>query len=240
VVAYTVSASPEDAGHTLTVAVDGPAVVSDAQGANTGQQQQQVTLDAQSAATFWVLLTGAGQADIHVALPYQLAAGTVYSQIDDSHPTQRLVMAESLDLVEQASAQLSGAAGAPAPPTPTEQATAPAAPPPTNIPPRATHRPSKPTVTEQPVATVIVGEQATAAPSPPPSENVTALPAATPETIAAALPAAPAGATAPQPQSLPNTGGHASSTWLALTIAGLLLTVGWAVRRRGDIAKVRK
>lgn len=234
VVAYTVRASPADAGHAVTVSVGGPAVLADANGVNTGQQQQNVTLDAQSAAMFRVLITGAGQINIGVALPYRLEAGTVYSQIDDTRPTQRLVMAESLDLVEKASAQLSGAAGAPAPPTPTEQATAPAAPPPTNIPPRATHRPSKPTATEQPAATVVAGEQATAAPSPTLSENLTAIPAATPETIAAAAPAPQAGgAAAPRPQSLPNTGGQASPTWLALGIAGLLLGVGWAMRRRG-------
>ncbi len=248
-VLYTIHASPEDAGHPVTISVGGPAVFSDAANTNAGQQPQQVTLDAQSAATFWVLLTGAGQADIHIALPYRLAAGTVYSQIDDSHPTQRLVMAESLDLVEKASAQLSGATGAPptaqaTAPTaqataPAAQATAPAALLPTNAPPRATHRPSKPTATAQPAATVVIGEQPTVAASPMPSET----PAATPETIAAAVPAAPAGGAgtaAPQPQRLPNTGGPASVTWLALVIAGLLLSSGWMVRRRGDISKVRK
>jgi len=65
-------------------------------------------------------------------------------------------------------------------------------------------------------------------------------PAPAPAAPVAAVPAAPAGAAAPQPQSLPNTGGQPSSTWLALTIAGLLLILGWAVRRRGDIVKVRK
>jgi len=241
VVAYTVHASPADAGHSVTISVGGPAVFSDATGANAGQQQQHVTLDGQSGTTFWVLITGAGQADIGVALPYRLEAGTVYSQIDDSSPTQRLVMAESLALVERASAQLSGAAGAPSPPSPTEQATAPAAPPPTNSPPRATHRPSKPTATEQPAETMVAGEQATAAPIPTPHENLTAILAATPEMIAAAAPAPPAeAAAAPQPQSLPNTGGQASSAWPALAIAGLLLSIGWSVRRRGDMSKVRK
>lgn len=234
IVAYTVRASPADAGHPVTVSVGGPAVFADANGANTGQQQQNVTLDGQSAATFWVLLTGAGQADIRVALPYHLAAGTVYSQIDDSNPTQRLVMAESLDLLANASAQLSGAAGAPSPPTPIAQATAPAAPAPTNPPPQATRRPSKPTATEQPATPVIADEQAPAAPSPTPSENLTAIPVAAPEAIAAAAPAPPAGGVAaPRPLSLPNTGGQAGPTWLALGIAGLLISVGCAVRRRG-------
>ena len=86
VAAYTVGASPKDAGHTLTVAVDGPAVLSDAVGTSSGQQQQQVTLDGQSAATFWVLSTGAGQTTVSIGLPYRLEARTVFSQIDDGSP----------------------------------------------------------------------------------------------------------------------------------------------------------
>jgi LPXTG-motif cell wall-anchored protein len=234
VVAYSVHASSVDSGHPMTISISGPAVFSDATGANARQQQQTIKLDGQSAAIFWVLSTGAGQANVSVALPYRLEAGTVYSQIDDSSPTQRLVMAESLALVAKVSAQLFGAAGAPAPPTPSEQATAPTAPPPTNAPPRATHRPSKPAATEQPAEAVVVGEQATAAPSQTPSENLTAIPEATPEAIAAAATAPPAGGAAPpQPRSLPNTGGQASSAWLAIAIAGLLLRIGWVVRRRG-------
>ena len=86
VVAYTVRSSPADAGHSVTVSVGGPAVFADATGANAGLHQQQVTLDGQSAATFWVLITGAGQINVAVALPYRLEAGTVYSQIDRLSP----------------------------------------------------------------------------------------------------------------------------------------------------------
>jgi LPXTG-motif cell wall-anchored protein len=237
VVAYTVRASPDDAGQSMTVSVGGPAVFADAAGANAGLQQQQVTLDGQSAATFWVLITGAGQISVAVALPYRLEAGTVYSQIDDSHPTQRLVMAESLDLVENASAQISGAAGAPS--APTEQATEAAmtpAPPAATAPP-ATRRPDRdktPVPTEQPTETAVVVE--TVGVAPVLAAEATALPAPTIAPAGAAAVAAPA----LRPSQLPNTGGLIMSGWLALGIAGLLLSVGWVVRRRGDISKARK
>jgi LPXTG-motif cell wall-anchored protein len=243
VVAYTVRASPADAGQPMTVSVGGPAVMADATGANAGLQQQQVTLDGQSAATFWVLITGAGQINVAVALPYRLEAGTVYSQIDDAHPTQRLVMAESLDLVANASAQLSGAAGAPAPvPTdvatvPAEQATAPAAPVPTNAPPPATHRPNRdktPTPAEQPAVTAVIAE--TVGIAPVLAAEATALPAPTSAPAGAAAVAAPALG----PAQLPNTGGQVTPTWLALAIAGMLLGIGWVVRRRGDMSRIRK
>jgi LPXTG-motif cell wall-anchored protein len=259
VVAYTVRASPDDAGHAMTVSVGGPAVFADATGANAGLQQQQVTLDGQSAATFWVLITGAGQIDVAVALPYRLEAGTVYSQIDDSHPTQRLVMAESLDLVANASAQISGAAGAPpalteqatvaamtpAPPALTEQATVaamtPAPPalteqatvvamtpaPPAATAPQATRRPNRdktPVPTEQPTETMVAVEAVGI--TPVLAAEATALPAPTIAPAGAAAVAAPA----MRPSQLPNTGGHANPTWLALAIAGLLLSVGWVVR----------
>jgi LPXTG-motif cell wall-anchored protein len=238
VVAYTVRASPADAGQAMTVSVGGPAVFADAAGAHAGLQQQQMTLDGQSVATFWVLITGAGQINVAVALPYRLEAGTVYSQIDDSDPTQRLVMAESLDLVENASAQISVAAEAPpaltaqatvaavtpAPPA----ATAPPAPPAATAPP-ATHRPNRdktPVPTEQPTETMVVVEAVGV--TPVLAAEATALPAPTTAPAGAAAVAAPA----LRPSQLPNTGGQANPTWLALAIAGILLCVGWSVRRR--------
>ena len=237
VVAYTVRASPADAGHSVTVSVGGPAVLADATGANAGLQQQQVTLDGQSAATFWVLITGAGQINVAVALPYRLEAGTVYSQIDDARPTQRLVMAESLDLVEKASAQISGAAGAPL--ALTEQATVPAIPPapPAATAPPATRRPNRdktPIPTEQPTVIAVIVEAVGI--TPVLATEATALPAPTSAPAGAAAVAAPV----LHPSQLPNTGEPASSTWLALGIAGILLSVGWVVRRRGDMSKVRK
>ena len=184
--AYTVHASPADAGHSVTISVGGPAVFADATGANAGLQQQQVTLDGQSAATFWVLITGAGQADIRVALPYRLEAGTVYSQIDEC-PTQRLVMAESLDSVERDLRSYRSGRGA-SPPTPTAQAAGagrPAPPPPTYRPQRATHR-QKPTAGR--AASRGRRWQANRPLRPEPdarSENPTAILAATPRMIAA-------------------------------------------------------
>jgi LPXTG-motif cell wall-anchored protein len=232
VVAYTVRASPDDAGQAMTVSVGGSAVFADAAGANAGLQQQQVTLDGQSAATFWVLITGAGQINVAVALPYRLEAGTVYSQIDDSHPTQRLVMAESLNLVENASAQISGAAGAP--PVLTEQATVAAMTPapPAATAPQATRRPNRdktPVPTEQPPVTAVIVEAVGI--TPVLAAEATALSAPTTAPAGAAAVAAPV----LRPSQLPNTGGQASPTWLALAIAGLLLGIGWAVRRRGDM-----
>jgi LPXTG-motif cell wall-anchored protein len=223
----------------MTVSVGGPAVFADAAGAHAGLQQQQMTLDGQSVATIWVLITGAGQINVAVALPYRLEAGTVYSQIDDSDPTQRLVMAESLDLVENASAQISGAAEAPpaltaqatvaavtpAPPA----ATAPPALPAATVPP-ATHRPNRdktPVPTEQPTETMVVVEAVGV--TPVLAAEATALPAPTTAPAGAAAVAAPA----LRPSQLPNTGGQANPTWLALGIAGILLSVGWVVRHRG-------
>jgi len=115
VVSYTIRSDSNGAGQAVTVSVNGPAVFSDANGTNTGQQQQRVALDAQGSATIWVLSTGAGQSTISAALPYRLDAGTVFSQIDDNHPTQRLVMAERQDFVANAAAQAIWAGSAPAP-----------------------------------------------------------------------------------------------------------------------------
>jgi len=241
VVAYTVGASSKDAGHPLTISVDGPAVLSDANGTNSGQQQQKVTLDGQSAATFWVLSTGPGLSTVSVALPYRLEAGTVFSQIDDSTPTQRLVMAESRDLVANAVAKGSWSAAAPVPLPPTGQATTPAeapAPPATPLPaaspPPPTHRPSKPASTKQPTVTAVAGEQVTAAASPTPGETLTAAPDIAPAVITAAATAAPAGGAAPpRPRSLPNTAESGEySIWPVLISVVLLLISGWFLRRR--------
>jgi hypothetical protein len=240
VVAYTVGASSKDAGHPLTVSVDGPAVLSDANGTSSGQQQQKVTLDGQSAATFWVLSTAPGLSTVSVALPYRLEAGTVFSQIDDNTPTQRLVMAESRDLVSNAAAQGSWSSAVPAPLPPTGQATTPAeapAPPATPLPaasPPPTHRPSKPASTKQPTVTAVAGEQVTAAASPMPGETLTAVPDIAPPVIGAAATAAPAGEAAPpQPRSLPNTAEPGDrAIWPVLLSVVLLLISGWLLRRR--------
>jgi hypothetical protein len=246
VVPYTVRASPEDAGHPLNVAVSGPAVFSDANGANLGQQEQTINLDGQSGATIWLLSTGDGETTLSVALPYRLEAGTVYSQIDDTNPTQRLVLAENRDLVAKASAQLSVAVGAPSPPALTEQVTASATtlPPPaeqatvsaiTPTPPAATSPPATrrphgedktPVPAEQPTLTVVGGEAISA--TPVLAAEVTALPAPT------VAPAAnvQAGAAAPRPRSLPRTGDPAGSA-IGLILVGITaLLIGVLFRGR--------
>lgn len=216
VVAYTVRASPADAGQSVTVAVSGPAVLSDANGTNSGAQQQDITLDGQSGATIWVLSTRAGETTVSVALPYRLEAGTVYSQIDDTSPTQRLVLAENLDLVASASAQLAVAAGAPSPPAATT-------PPATRTPDRED---KTPVAAEQPTMTVVAGEAIGATPIL--TAEVTALPAPTTAPPANAQPAAAAA----RPRSLPRTGEPAGSA-LGLILAGVAaLVIGVLLRGR--------
>jgi hypothetical protein len=244
VVAYTVHASSGDAGHPLNISVSGAAVFSDANGANLGQQEQTINLDGQSGATIWLLSTGDGETTLSVALPYRLEAGTVYSQIDDTSPTQRLVLAENRDLVAKASAQLSVAVGAP--PALTEQATVPATTPtelaeqatvpaitpsrPAATPPPATHRPNEkdetPTPAEQPTMTEVAGEAVGATPIL--AAEVTALPAPTTAQAANVQPRA----AAPRPRSLPRTGDPASSAIGLILIGVAALLVGALLRGR--------
>jgi LPXTG-motif cell wall-anchored protein len=206
-VAYTVQAGSEDAGHPATVSVAGPAVLTDANGAGNSQQQQ-VSLDGQGKANFWVTGTGPGAVTLRVDLPYKLEAGTVFSHLENGPQTQRLVMAEAHSLTASATGQLSVSGSAPQPtptgaaeapqPTPTGAAEAPqpsptAATPPeqatatqvasaaTATPPPPTRRPSHRTATpapEQPAETVISETQATAVPTPPAETSAT--PAAAP------------------------------------------------------------
>jgi len=261
VVAYTVRASPADAGQSVTISVSGPAVFSDTNGTNSGAQQQHITLDGQSGATIWVLSAGVGETTLSVALPYRLEAGTVYSQLDDKNPTQRLVLAENLDLVAKASAQLSVAVGAPpfapSPPARTEQATVPATTPtvpaeqatvPTMTPsppaataPPATRRPKgkdkTPAPAEQPTVTVVAGEAVDA--TPVRAAEVTALPApttapATNEQAGAApvaAPVPPAGV-ALRPRSLPRTGEPAGPAIGLILVGVAVLLVGALLRGR--------
>ncbi|HEU5103548.1 MAG TPA: hypothetical protein VFU22_31245 [Roseiflexaceae bacterium] len=190
-VAYTVRAGAADAGKDVTISVSGPAVLTDAAGAGSGQQQQQVTLNAQGVANFWVTGTGQGDAFVRVELPYRLDAGTVFSHIEGP-PTQRLVLAESKTLAATVTGTLavsapvpqpSATAPAPQPPTATVPASAPqpptataSAPAPqpsaTPAPPTPTRRPTRdddndetPEATEQPTQVVTSGEEATAVPT---------------------------------------------------------------------------
>lgn len=186
VVAYTISAGSNDAGSAVGVSVDGPAVLSDASGTNSGQQQQQVTLNDQGSATIWVLSIGAGASSVRVTLPYVLEAGTVFSQIDDSRPTQRLVMAERQDFEAQAVAQASWSGGAPPPaqpatPTPGEQGG------PTATPAPAPEVPTAPAPTD--VATATRAPENSDTPTPSEGGEATATPSEGGE--ATATPASP-------------------------------------------------
>jgi len=250
-VAYSVQAGAEDAGHAVTVSVSGPAVLTDASGAGSAQQQR-VTLDAQGLAHFWVTGTGAGETLVRVDLPYQLGAGTVFSHLDNGAPTQRLVLAQGSNQTASASAKISWSAAAPGPspsstatppaatpaaptPTATSPAATPAAPTPTH---RPSHRSDTPTPAEQPSATVVADTQATAIPASP--ADTTATPLAAPEAggqvppVNQAATAAPAGGAAqPRPSSLPNTGAtDTPAGWLLVLSAGMLALGGWLIRRR--------
>jgi hypothetical protein len=247
-VAYTVRAGALDAGQTLTVSVAGPAVLTDASGAGSGQLRQNVTLDSQGQANFWVMGTAAGQVTVRVDLTYLLEAGTVFSQIDDNTPTQRLVMADSQVMFGSATAQIAVAAGAPQI-TPTSPAPAP--PPP--APPQPTDRPShppKPTATpaapEQPTEqpSAVAGEQATAIPASAPADtapaDTTAVPGAAPEAGGQVVPvdqsvpgAAAGGAARPIPSRLPNTAGSDDPLKWVIAISLVLLGLGgWMIRWR--------
>jgi hypothetical protein len=258
-VAYTIRSEPAQAGHTVTVAVSGPAVISDAQGTNTGQQQQQLALDAQGTLGIWILSTGAGQSTISVSLPYVIEAGTVFSHIDSNQPTQRLVSAERRDLVASASAQGVWSASAPAPspsvvPTPPGQPTA--TPPPATATPAPTHRPreSSPTPEASPAEQLTPTAEAeekqtatapaelagaeTAAAETAAAETAAAGPAnqAGAEQGAAATPAqqasGAAGTAGPRPRALPRTGAPADLAIAPLIVGMLALIGGWIVRRR--------
>lgn len=221
VVAYLVHASAEDAGHPVTVAVRGSAVFSDANGVNSGLHQQTINLNAQSEALVWVLITGVGQTNVTVALPYRLEAGTVYSQLDDTNPTQRLVLAESRDLVDNTSAQVVGTT--PLPPPATRR-------------PRPKHKP--PVSAEQPPGTVVPG--AVVGATPVQATEVAVLSTLTPTSAATAQAGAapvaaptPSAGAVPLPRSLPRTGAPAGSA-LGLILVGVavLLVGGWLRRRQ--------
>jgi len=250
-VAYTVHASPADAGQPATVAVTGPAVLTDATGKQQLGQQQDVTLDTQSAAQFWVTSTGAGQTNVNVALPYRLEAGTVFSHIEGNQPTQRLVMAESQNLVANASAQAAWSAQAPSPSAPpTETPAAPTETPAasTEIPAAATETPAPPTATpkdhssKSPTETPASGEQNSPSPTAPAAPTAVAGEQATPiasgggEVGPTATPVAAqsaAGGAPQQPRNLPRTGDSGGGAlWLILAIAALLFGGGWLARRR--------
>jgi LPXTG-motif cell wall-anchored protein len=244
-IAYTISAGADDAGQPVTVTISGPAVLADANGSSSGQQEQAVILDSQGIGTFWAMSTGAGQATISVALPYRLEAGTVFSHLDDDDPSQRLVMAENRDLVAKATAQMSTSGEAPQPtathPVPPPQpTTAPSQPTAsaTQTTRQPTSAPSQPTTQpQQPLATVIAGvvESVTSQPTPASEATVQPAPLGQPAGGAVALPQAESSPVSViRPRSLPRTGEPAGTVTLSLlVIVALLLSGGWLIRRWG-------
>jgi hypothetical protein len=256
-VAYTVRAGAADAGQNVTVTVSGPAILSDAAGTSSGQQQQQVTLDAQGAANFWVTGAGQGDAFVRVELPYRLDAGTVFSHLE-GQPTQRLVLAESRALAATAVANLSltapvpqpsatAPAPAPQPPTATAPAPQPSA---TPAPPAPTRRPNsdnnddnsdedtpeataQPTQVENSALPTAVAADLTAVPEAPAAGGQA--PPTDQGLPADQAPPAGAAGGAPQviPRSLPNTSApDAGAGWLLWLSAGLLVLGGWMLRRK--------
>lgn len=240
-IAYTLRASPSEAGGKVTIAVNGPAVFSDAGGANNGQQQQQITLDAQGSAQFWLLGTGAGESAISIALPYNLGAGTVFAERDPNKPSQRLVLAQGQPLTVNVAGRAAWAAQAPSPTvtaTPTEAATAT----PTATPKRRPRATPQPTATPQETATAqeqtATPAEQTAIPSEVPQEQ-TATPVEQAAQATEVVPTAtPNGATSAQvrPRSLPRTANDGGPP-VVLFIMGVLAIVagGWMLRvqRRG-------
>jgi LPXTG-motif cell wall-anchored protein len=216
---YTVHAGPAGAGKTVTITITGPAVLPN------GQQQIDLTLDAEGNATFEVTGTGAGESTITAALPYQLVAGTVFVPLEDGNRTQRLVIAETRELLVKANAQAVWAAGAPSPtatlPAPTATPLPTQTPAPTTVPREEEQATPTPVPTE--VTPIVGGEQIS------PTVEVGATPTLAPEM---AMPQ-PAGA-APAPQELPRTGEPASMPIgvLGTGAAALLLGSGWLIRKR--------
>jgi len=212
-IAYTVTAGVPDAGQTVHVTVTGVGLLDD------GGQQADLELDATGAATFGVTAAGAGAASVSVALPYRLGAGTVFSHIDDNRPTQRLVMAEVVDLVARAASE-AGWDESPTPtvpaPTPTPTATVPAVTPvtPTQAP------TATPTSWETPVGAVTATVPATA----------TATGTARAGTPGAAVTPAPQ-ATPQLPERLPSTGRAADTPWNLLALAAMLAVAVWLTGR---------
>jgi hypothetical protein len=213
---YTVRVAPRGIAPSVSVAVSGAATLAD------GSQQGNIPLDAQGVATFSVVGASAGTATISVNVPYQLDSGVVFSPIDDTHKTQRLVMANKQKFVARASAQAFWAGSGP-PPSLTPTVATPTVATPTVSAPTATAKSPKkqPKPTEQtPTATpetpaIVAGEQAT-----PTAEAVVPQPAG--------------GAPPAQPRQLPNTGAAGGGVnEIVLGIAALLLAIGMSLRRRG-------
>ncbi len=95
---YRVSADELAAGETVQATLSGPAVFED------GGQARELVLDDSGSAVVLVTSTAVGETELVVELPYTLEGGTVFSEIDASQPSQRLVLAEDFGLTARAKA----------------------------------------------------------------------------------------------------------------------------------------
>lgn len=201
---YTIAADEFDAGQTITATLAGPATFDD------GSQSATAVLDASGVATLGVTGTGEGESTMDVALPYVLEAGIVFSELDPSRPSQRLVMAQRYESVAEAEARAVWFDD-------------------------STSTPTAVPWTATPTATEVVAETAT--PTPTEMTTMTATPAATATaTSTARQPEAedtPAPRPTPQlPARLPHTGGGGGGSQTPMWLIALLLVgAGWLIGR---------
>jgi LPXTG-motif cell wall-anchored protein len=234
-VTYTLRISPPDSATAVKVKVSGPARL------DNGQQEADISLDAQGVATFNVTGTGDGSSNVTVDLPYQLDSGVIFSPIDTSQKTQRLVMAQKQGFTTTATARTFwGGQAATATPTatpeaaPSQTATPGGAPPPTAA---ATAPPA-----ESPTATPKSRDrdhnnnnEETPQPTAQPTQAIspTAVLAEQPTPTQAPTTAPAGGAPPTGPRQLPRTGSPASANgWLMGGIAVLLIAGGLVIRSR--------
>lgn len=215
---YAITAGDLDAQREITATLSGPAVFDD------GRQEARATLDASGAVSLGVTSTADGESSLAVFLPYRLEAGIVFSEVDATQPTQRLVMAQHLDAVAQAQAQAiwltEATATGPAPTDPATRQASTSTPAPTQTSAAATETPAVATATAR-VPTGTAGPSVT--PKATGSGNKeTAQPASSP----AATTGGPE-----VPAALPKTGGRGPDAWAVLAIAALLLVAGRLARR---------
>jgi LPXTG-motif cell wall-anchored protein len=198
VVNYTVQADPPGAAQSVDITISGSAVL------QNGQQQATLPL-IQGVATFSVINPVAGASTITARLPYVLDAGLVFSPIDASRPTQRLVMGDRISLSASATVQ---AIWGPATETPTAilpTATPSTATPPTATPSTATPPTATPSTATPPTATPSTATPPTAT-APTPATPVAAPPVTpTPATPVAAPPVTPTRKPPSGPKSTPTS-----------------------------------
>ena len=217
-VELTVATEAVDAGQTVQARVTGPAVF------DNGRQDTTVVLDPGGTGTLGVIGTGAGNMTVTAELPYRLEGGTVFAQLDDSAPSQRLVLAESRDLLATASLEGTWLEADTATPVPATG---------TPVPGTATAVPASPTA----VATLPTGVTPTVAVATttvvtPVAASATAAAARTTPKAGATQPVV-AGATAVIPSRLPSTGRGGRDPWAVLAVVGLLVAAGVYWLRRG-------